>query len=46
MVTAIAFLAFFVLLAVVSLTSLVADSRSYPRWRSDAAVEHVRPRIG
>ena len=47
MALAIAFLAFFVLLAVASMTTLAADSRSYPRWReSKAEIEHYRPRVG
>jgi len=46
MAALIAFLAFFVFLAVLSVTSLVADSRTYPRWRTNAEVEHLRPRVG
>ena len=47
MVTLIAFLAFFVLLAVLSITSLAADSRSYRRrWHANAEIEHLRPRVG
>jgi hypothetical protein len=46
MATLIAFLAFFVLLAVISLTSLAADSRSYSRLRTDVEVQHLRPRVG
>ncbi|HKD97039.1 MAG TPA: hypothetical protein VKB69_05480 [Micromonosporaceae bacterium] len=46
MATVIAFLAFFVLLAAVSLSSVVADSRTYPRWRNQADVNHMNPRVG
>jgi len=43
--TAIAILALYTIVAVVSMVGWVADSRVYPRWHNPKDVNYVPPRV-